>query len=810
MNRRTLACLFFVISLSASFGQGELSEAGYTDRQNFFRMTAPELPDWLESASWNAALLQHPVGKTNNVDLLIKSLGSDSFKEREKASKELLSLGRAVAPKLRAEAQANRDPEISMRAEDLLKKIKENPADRVASEADLELFAELEREIRTGEASGKTKAQKEIDALFGTGLVPAPALPEDPLTDALVPNLFAMRCLLPPKRILDLLASMEGPRAKEAHNWLLLLANHYGAPVAQAMKSGRLNVMQSLELNEDQRAMLRRGVGSEDPYFRQFCQKWMLVDNSRGELRGAHLNKALRAEDPLFANFAAVLAMHLDEGRLRDYALEEMKQSREDRVLRGIACYHLYLYGRPDVIRVRPPDGPNLHKFEPLIYLMDQGETDKIQLAAAIGLIPTTVISGRRLWKVDDRLLHRYASLGFLNEIIETLEGTSVKLPGGKTSWPKDMVEVLGETGPGGEVLASALTTYKRLFRKGRECSRYHMVTAHPFRYVREVPRPRSHPGRRPLPIEGLEEWVDLQASQNLSDLLPSLQYLHHLALPEVVYGTLYHQALSVNQPWEQALGGAPGPRYWSDKLLRAGLESPSLVRRLKVASVLAKGENPAGADTMVAAMKNEKLSWRARRDASLGLCRLEHKESRADRVRLWRDAVEASIADDGNGNEKVADRYTLTVLLLALRDTRDDEVKKFLRQRMITGRCPRAVHETDQTCFHCIDRYAVAELLYQWDMREVRSGEGVDPERNSIFSVVQFIFDDNETHLPNFYPPGMQLVDGKSLSLGPPFLERVNRLTGTTFADDDPKVYWKYKDWLKTDSAKPFLHTPK
>ncbi|MDP7289161.1 MAG: hypothetical protein QGH94_14340, partial [Phycisphaerae bacterium] len=60
-----------------------------------------------------------PTAARAAVEKLIAQLGAESYEDRQKASKKLLSMGKSISPMLKKHL-ANSDPEVRQRIEDLL------------------------------------------------------------------------------------------------------------------------------------------------------------------------------------------------------------------------------------------------------------------------------------------------------------------------------------------------------------------------------------------------------------------------------------------------------------------------------------------------------------------------------------------------------------------------------------------------------------------------------------------------------------------------------------------------------------------
>lgn len=71
-------------------------------------------------ASINRATADPPAEMLEKVEKLIAQLGAESYVDREKAQKELIAMGKSIAPILKKHLN-NRDPEIRQRLEEIIK-----------------------------------------------------------------------------------------------------------------------------------------------------------------------------------------------------------------------------------------------------------------------------------------------------------------------------------------------------------------------------------------------------------------------------------------------------------------------------------------------------------------------------------------------------------------------------------------------------------------------------------------------------------------------------------------------------------------
>ena len=92
------------------------------------------------------------------LDALLTQLDADEFKEREAASRELITLGDAVEPRLRAVLRGAPSPELKRRTEEVLRTIDES---RLRSERAIEVLGMI------GDISARKYLRELADGLTG-------------------------------------------------------------------------------------------------------------------------------------------------------------------------------------------------------------------------------------------------------------------------------------------------------------------------------------------------------------------------------------------------------------------------------------------------------------------------------------------------------------------------------------------------------------------------------------------------------------------------------------------------------------------
>jgi len=101
---------------------------------------------------------------TDRIDQLIKDLDADSFKVREKASRELAQLGRTAEKALKATLAKTSSAEVKKRIEDLLSKL--------VGDAPLEDWVRLSRSVELLEMLGTREAKALLEKLASGGAAP--------------------------------------------------------------------------------------------------------------------------------------------------------------------------------------------------------------------------------------------------------------------------------------------------------------------------------------------------------------------------------------------------------------------------------------------------------------------------------------------------------------------------------------------------------------------------------------------------------------------------------------------------------------